>query len=344
MKRGWKHLRILFHHGDRNCKKELYNMVYLGLDVGSVSTNLVLLDTDGSVVFNCYLKTAGNPVRAIQTALNTCADRGISNGQVIGCGATGSGRKLAGVITGCDLVKNEISAHACAAVHLMPDIRTVIEIGGQDSKIILLENSIVRDFAMNTVCAAGTGAFLEAQAARLGITIEEFGKLAVQSCTPVSIAGRCTVFAESDIIHKQQTGYALEDILNGLCHALVRNYLTNVAQGKKIVPPVLFQGGVSENQGIRRALSAALECTITVPRYNTVMGALGMCLLLQKLHQHGRLPPTGFRGFHTAHEAIRTTAFDCPDCDNHCEILTAEINGVHAAVWNDRCGKWSGNN
>ena len=129
-----------------------------------------------------------------------------------------------------EVVKNEITAHAAAASAVAPDVKTIIEIGGQDSKIIFLQEGVPCDFAMNTVCAAGTGSFCDRQAARLGIPIAEFGSYALRSDSPVRIAGRCAVFAESDMIHKQQTGHSVEDIIAGLCEALVRNYLNNLAR------------------------------------------------------------------------------------------------------------------
>jgi len=134
------------------------------------------------------------------------------------------------------LVKNEITAHAVAAIQTEKDVKTVLEIGGQDSKIIIIRDGVVTDFAMNTVCAAGTGSFLDRQAERLGIPIEEFGDHALQASVPVRIAGRCAVFAESDMIHKQQLGYNTCDIIAGLCDALVRNYLSNVAKERKSFP------------------------------------------------------------------------------------------------------------
>ncbi|HAA37858.1 MAG TPA: 2-hydroxyglutaryl-CoA dehydratase, partial [Firmicutes bacterium] len=177
---------------------------YLGVDVGSVSTNLVVINEDGKVLVDIYLRTAGQPIKVVQEGMRQVAeavkDKKI---EICGVGATGSARTLTGVIVGADTVKNEITAHAVAASHLVPDVQTVLEIGGQDSKIILLRDGVVVDFAMNTVCAAGTGSFLDHQAARLNIPIEEFGALALQSTNPVRIAGRCSVFAESDMIHKQ---------------------------------------------------------------------------------------------------------------------------------------------
>lgn len=314
--------------------------LFLGIDVGSISTNLVLMDDSKQVVKDLYLRTSGNPIRAVKEGLkqlsSICQDQ-----DIVGCGTTGSARKLTGVITGADLVKNEITAHAKASVHFIPDVQTVLEIGGQDSKIIIIRGGHAVDFAMNSVCAAGTGAFLDAQADRLKIPIEQFGELALKSKNDVNIAGRCTVFAESDMIHKQQTGYSVEDIVNGLCNSMVRNYLNNVGRGKDIQPPIVFQGGVSCNVGMRKAFKKALGHQIIVPKYNKEMGALGMSLLLKQMKDKGELKQTSFRGLKTADLDIKTTSFECKGCPNHCEIVEARIEGKVVSRWGDRCGKWS---
>ena len=190
---------------------------YLGVDVGSVSTNLVLIDENGSLVEAIYIRTQGNPIKAVQDGMKQFSLKSKGELKIKGVGTTGSGRQLAGVIVGADVVKNEITAHAVAALRENPRVRTVLEVGGQDSKIIILIDGVVNEFAMNTVCAAGTGSFLDQQASRLDIPIQEFGNYALKSKNPVRIAGRCAVFAESDMVHKQQLGYKSQDIIRGLC-------------------------------------------------------------------------------------------------------------------------------
>ncbi|WP_425057744.1 (R)-phenyllactate dehydratase activator [Sporomusa carbonis] len=310
---------------------------YLGIDVGSVSTNIVVVDTGGQVLDTLYIRTQGQPIAAVQTGLRTIKER---NGEldIKGVGTTGSGRHLAGVMVGADTVKNEITAHAVAAMHIVPDVKTVVEIGGQDSKIIIIRDGVVTDFAMNTVCAAGTGSFLDQQAARLNIPIEEFGGKALESTMPVRVAGRCAVFAESDMIHKQQTGHQISDILNGLCQALARNYVNNVGKGKEIKGPVLFQGGVAANQGMKRAFEEVLGCQVIVPPYYNVMGAIGAALLARDAVQ-GK--PTAFRGFEVIDYNYLPRSFECSGCPNMCEVVEISMNGQVAARWGDRCGKWT---
>jgi len=313
---------------------------YLGIDIGSLTCKLVLVNEKNEIIFSSYFRTEGNPIGAIQKGLRELKKQ-IENHnlsiEIAGVGTTGSGRYLAGVITGADLIKNEITAHAKGVRSFVPDAKTVIEIGGQDSKIIILENGVAVDFAMQTVCAAGTGSFLDAQSFRLGIPIEEFGEIALKSTNPTTIASRCTIFAESDMIHKQQIGHPTEDIIAGLCQGLVRNFLNNVARGKNIQPPIVFLGGVSENVGLRKAFEEALGQKIIVPPYNTVMGALGAALLVKE-----NLPPkTKFLGFEISDKNIRCTSFQCQGCPNHCEVIEARIEEKIMARWGDRCGKWS---
>lgn len=311
---------------------------YLGVDVGSVSTNLVVMDEGGEILESLYIRTMGQPVKAVQEGLRELGSRIGQQIKIIGAGTTGSARNLTSVLVGADVVKNEITAHAVAVSQLVPGAQTILEIGGQDSKIIIMRDGIVTDFAMNTVCAAGTGSFLDQQAYRLNIPIEGFGELALQAATPVRIAGRCAVFAESDMVHKQQLGHALEDIIAGLCDALVRNYLNNVGKGKEIMAPVVFQGGVAANAGIKAAFEKILGEKIIVPKYFNVMGAVGCCYLAREATLNS---PTKFKGWRAADLRFRPTSFECKGCPNLCEVIQVYENDVVVARWGDRCGKWS---
>lgn len=237
-------------------------------------------------------------------------------------------------------MKNEITAHAMAALEIDKDVKTIIEIGGQDSKIIILNNGIVRDFAMNTVCAAGTGSFLDRQAERLDIPIEEFGDYALKADTSVRIAGRCAVFAESDMIHKQQLGYGKAEIIRGLCDALVRNFLNNVGKGKTILPKVLFQGGVAANKGMKAAFENELGFEVFVPENYSMMGAIGAAIIAgDQVKKTGR---TKFRGFKLADNNIFSRSFDCDGCPNRCEVVKIYENDAIIGYFGDRCTRWTG--
>ncbi len=316
-------------------------MYYMGVDVGSVSTDIVLVDKNMNLIESLYLRTKGRPINAIQEGFKLLKNK-YSNNEIEAVGTTGSGRHICSFLIGADVMKNEITAHAVAALHANTDVKTIIEIGGQDSKIIILNNGIVTDFAMNTVCAAGTGSFLDRQAERLDIPIEDFGSYSLKSKTPVRIAGRCAVFAESDMIHKQQLGYSESDIIRGLCEALVRNYLNNVGKGKEIKPEIFFQGGVAANIGIKSAFEDALGLKVVIPSNFKVMGAIGAALLAKEsLEKTGC--KTKFKGFDLADMIFRSKSFECEGCANRCEVVKIQSENTIQGYFGDRCGKWSNN-
>ena len=330
--------------------------VYLGIDVGSVTTKLAVVDENGKYVDSYMLRTAGQPVKAVQNGLKELLAKSTNDYEVCQVGTTGSGRNLAGALVGADVIKNEITAHAVAASIIVPGVQTILEIGGQDSKIIILRDGIVTDFAMNTVCAAGTGSFLDQQAGRLNVKIEDFGTIALQSASPARIAGRCGVFAESDLIHKQQLGYPVEDLLYGLCQALVRNYLSNLTLGKELLPTITFQGGVATNKGMVKAFQDALGCEIVVPPNHQTMGAIGAAFLAMEHHQYTN-SATKFKGWQTKDMHFNSVTCTCNGCSNNCEVISivegdieplapgqehkiSDVKGNLIARWGGTCGKW----
>ncbi|MCD5390365.1 acyl-CoA dehydratase activase [candidate division NPL-UPA2 bacterium] len=312
---------------------------YLGIDVGSVTTKMVVINEENEVIADNYLRTGGNPVKVVQDGLKDIEGRLDQAMPMEAVGTTGSGRYLAATLVGADIIKNEITAHAVAASYFIPQVQTVFEIGGQDSKIIIIRDQVVVDFAMNTVCAAGTGSFLDHQAARLNLPIEEFGEYALRAHNPARIAGRCTVFAETDMVHKQQTGHNREDIIAGLCQALVRNYLNNVAKGKELLPPFVFQGGVAANRGIKAAFESELEQEVTVPPHYVLMGAIGVAILARE-ETALRGEKTRFKSFEVAEADYRTSSFQCSDCPNSCEVVQLSLNDEPLSRWGSRCRKW----
>ena len=314
--------------------------IYLGIDVGSVSTNVIAMDENDNILHTTYIRTHGNPLKSVQEGLTTISNKLSNTDEIIGVGVTGSARYLIAAMVGSDIIKNEITAHAIAATHFYPDVNTIIEIGGQDSKIILLDKGIVTDFAMNNVCAAGTGSFLDQQATRLGIPIEHFGTRALESTNEVRIAGRCTVFAESDMVHKQQLGYTINDIINGLCEALVRNYFSTVAKGKNIKEPIIFQGGVAANIGIIRAFKNYLKKDVMIPQHYGVMGAIGSAILAKDAVEKTGLK-SKFKGFEIKDFTFKTTSFTCKDCANNCEVVEFWQEGKRIAMFGDKCGKYN---
>lgn len=305
---------------------------YLGIDIGSISTKGVVIDKDNNIVASTYLWTRGNPLKAVKEVLVDIKKQLPKNYKVVGVGTTGSARKLVGTILGANIIKNEITAHAIGTLSKYPDIRTIIEIGGQDSKIILLKDQVVIDYAMNTLCAAGTGAFLSSQAERLDIPVEEFGSIALTSNNPTPIAARCTVFAESDLVHKAQMGHKKEDIVAGLCKSVALNYLNNVGKGKKIASPIIFQGGVSKNIGVVKAFEKILNEKIITDENGHLLGALGVAILSKKE------PEINF-SFDIVEEDFETSSINCSGCPNNCEIICIKKDDKLLDSWGNRCEK-----
>ena len=307
---------------------------YLGIDIGSISTKGVIIDESDKIIASLYIWTEGNPINSVKRLINELKKE-IPEGYIVrGIGTTGSARKLIGLLVDANVVKNEITAHAVGTLSVNPNVRTILEIGGQDSKIILINNGIIVDYAMNTLCAAGTGSFLSSQAKRLDIPIEEFGKLALKSKNPAKIAARCTVFAESDLIHKAQVGYSKEDIVAGLCKIIVLNYLNNVGKSKKILEPVVFQGGVSKNEGVLKYFRDVLGMNVTVDPNSHLMGALGIAILSRK-HSDGREYNLDIKDIE-----FKTVGNECNGCSNNCEILRIFKDKKLVDTWGSMCGKF----
>ena len=305
---------------------------FLGVDVGSISTKGVIIDEENRILASEYIWTEGDPIGAVKrltASLEKQFDK--DNYQIVGTGTTGSARQLVGAMLGATIVKNEITAHVVGTTTFHPDVRTILEIGGQDSKIILVENGVAVDYAMNTLCAAGTGAFLSSQAKRLGIEVEDIGSYALRSQHPTPIAARCTVFAESDLVHKIQMGHSKEDIIAGVCNAVVANYLNNVGKGKRIAAPVVFQGGVSKNEGVVAAFERALGCEVIVDPNGHLMGAIGIAILARNAEARRTFD------FGIENTDFRTREASCGRCSNNCEIICVYKNNKLIDSWGNRC-------
>ncbi len=305
---------------------------YLGIDIGSISTKGVIIDNNNNkVITSSYIWTEGSPIVAVKKLINKIKTKLPKDALIKGIGTTGSARKLIGLMLGANVIKNEITAHAVGTLSYYPNVRTILEIGGQDSKIIIINNGVVVDYSMNTLCAAGTGAFLTSQAKRIGVPIDEFGSIALKSKNPVKIAARCTVFAESDLIHKAQVGYSQEDIIAGLCRSIVINYLNNVGKGKPIKGPIVFQGGVSKNIGVLKFFEEILEESIIVDENSHLMGAIGIAILAK----NNKTSKTYKLDINNVD--FQTKGSECSLCSNNCEILKIYKNDELIDVWGNRC-------
>jgi len=309
---------------------------YLGIDIGSISTNLVVIDKKGNVLARRYLWTKGRPIDMVIKGLAELNTEIGDRVEIIGVGTTGSGRYLIGELIGADVIKNEISAQARAAIEMVPDVDTIFEIGGQDSKYISIENKTIVDFEMNKVCAAGTGSFLEEQTQILGVKLEEFGDRALEAKSPINLGERCTVFIGSEVIHYQNNLAERENLLAGLGYSTVFNYLNRVVGNKKIGEHIVFQGGVAANKAVISAFEEVLNKKITVPPNHDVTGAIGIALIVRD----SGIQKTKFKGFDLIKRSYKTDSFICRHCSNECEINRIKIEGERPLFYGGRCERY----
>ena len=311
---------------------------YLGVDVGSVSTNVVVIDRHLRVLSKRYLPTAGRPIEAVKQGL---AEVGAEVGHKVrirGAATTGSGRYLTGDMIGADVVRNEITAQATAAAAIDPEVDTIFEIGGQDSKFISLSGGVVVDFEMNKACAAGTGSFLEEQAERLGISIRnEFEDRAFSSGSPCRLGERCTVFMESDLVHYLNKGADTAGLTAGLAYSIARNYLNKVVAGKRVGRRIFFQGGVASNRAVVSAFERITKRPVLVPPHHEVTGAIGAAILALR-QQNGR--PSAFKGFDLSKRSYTVSTFTCSECANRCDIRKVSFEGEQPLFYGSRCEKY----
>lgn len=309
---------------------------YLGVDVGSVSTSLVLLSPDGKGYEGIYLPTRGRPIEAIDQGLDMIRGSLDDRLNVLGAAVTGSGRHLAGHLLGADLVRNEIACQLRGAVEIAPNIDTIFEIGGQDSKYIHVRNGRIEDFVMNKICAAGTGAFLEEQAEHLGVAIvDEFSRLAAASAAPSDLGRQCTVFMHGKVVAEQRRGVSTPDLCAGLACSVAHNCLDRVVSGRPVGRAIMFQGGVANNPSVVAAFQQILGRPVHVHPYAKVSGAIGAALLVRE----ARPAATSFRGLDACRGQV-VKSFECEACANRCEVNQILIKR-HKVYFGDACERYS---
>ncbi len=311
---------------------------YLGIDVGSLSTNVVVIDKNKRLLSRVYLRTAGRPIEAVKKGIKRVYEEIGKHVVIKGVCTTGSGRYLTGKLVGADIVKNEITAQARGTLSVDPKVDTIFEIGGQDSKFISLKDGIVVDFAMNKVCAAGTGSFLEEQAEKLDVNIvNEFGDKALKSRCPTALGERCTVFMESDLNAHKQSGADKNDLIAGLCYSIALNYINRVVAGKKIGDNIYFQGAVAFNKGVVAAFRKLTGKDVKVTPNNDVTGAIGAAIIALENQKE----KSNFRGFKEIIDLnYEQKTFECKGCPNRCEIKSVKFGDEKPVFYGSRCEKY----
>lgn len=316
--------------------------VFLGIDIGSTSTKMVVMNDQEGILIDLYRKTAGDPIGATKQLFGAlselCAARATAL-KIMGCGATGSGRKLVGKVVGADAIMNEISAHVTGALKQGDTVDTIFEIGGQDSKYMRTRGGHIYDSNMNYACAAGTGSFVEEQAKKLGFALTEVGQVVLGIAPPLT-SDRCTVFMEQDVHKLVRKGYTREECMAAVMYSVVQNYLNKVV-GKRYVSKekIVFQGATARNVGLVAAFENLLGVEVVVSPYCHVMGAYGVAILTRKILKKGS-KATAFKGLSLAERKIEIRYQTCDFCRDHCQLSYATIEGEkEEPSWGYMCGR-----
>jgi len=304
--------------------------MHLGVDCGSVGIKFALIDDDKHVVKVKYLRNHGI-TDTVKEGLEEIADK---NYNIKGVGATGSGRNFVGMLIGADIIKTEILAHTLGTLDYYPDVRTILDIGGEDCKIMSVKKGVLENFIMNSICGAGTGSVIDSVASRMGIKINDVGKIALTSKQKLDFPGKCGVFTQSSVVSRLNSGADKSDILMGVIHALVSNYLI-LGRGIDLKPPFVYQGMTSQNKAIVKALEDQLESEITVPEYSPYMGAIGIALMAKD----AKISESKFNGFYLRDKNYNAKNLIAKGCENHCELTLLYEGTVLRGVIGNRCEK-----
>ena len=308
------------------------NKLYMGIDIGMAFAKGVIIDGNNNILASSYLDTLGNPIRAVKAVIREMREEiDLDKYQVVSVGVTGSARKLIGLLLNANTIRNEVTALAVGTIRLYPDVKTIFEIGGYDSKIILVNDGVVTDYGLNTACMAGTGIFISNLAKRLDIDINEISKLALKSKNRIRPTTKCMLFADADINDKLQKGYQISDILAGVCKTIVSDYLNNVAKGKKIQSPIVFNGGVSKNQMIVKCFEEELNEKIIVNRNSHLMAALGIAIMARESKKENVF------NLNIDNYKLETKVINCVKCSNNCEMVMVYRNDKLIDYWGNKC-------
>lgn len=308
------------------------NKLYMGIDAGSISIKGVIIDEYNNIITSAYLYTEGEPIKAVKKVIKIMQnDIDLDKYAVVSVGTTGSARKLIGLMLGASSIQNEINALAIGTIKMYPDVRTILEIGGQDSKIILVNNGKIVDYAISSSCMTGAGMCIEMLAERLGVNVKDISEIASKSEKKIDITSRCAVFLGTDIINKLQLGYKKEDIMAGICHAVAVNYANNIVKGKKIKMPIVFNGGVSKNEMVVKYLEEIFDEKIIVDKNSHLMGALGVAIMARESKKESVFD------FNINECIVETKITNCNGCANNCEIVNIYKNNKVVDKWGNRC-------
>ena len=334
----------------RNDLKTYKGDAFIGIDAGSTTTKLVLIDRDGALLYSLYGNNKGNPLKSVIEMLKKLYKELPEDVIIRYSGVTGYGEKLIQTALNVDLNEIETIAHYTAAKKFMPKVTSIIDIGGQDMKYIKLKNNSIDNIMLNEACSSGCGSFLETFAKSLDLTIEEFVKEAINSKAPVDLGSRCTVFMNSKIKQAQKEGHSVGDISSGLSYSIIKNAIQKVMKVrdvKTLGKNIVVQGGTFYNDAVLRAFELVVGRNVVRPDISGLMGAYGAALLAQE--QYNSNLDMGYRSTILNTENldklnIKISHIRCKGCENKCLLTINTFDDGKKFISGNRCEKGAGDN
>ncbi len=311
---------------------DMMDKLYMGIDVGTSYTKGVIIDKYDNIMSSYCIETLGDSIMAVKTViLKMKNDIDLSKYKVMSVGVTGFAKKMVGVFLDSQVIRNEVMAVSASVLRMYPDVRCIIDIGGEDSKIIIIDNGRIADMVMNTACGAGIGNFLLNLSKKMGVSLSDFSNLGSSNS---HITSRCMIYAWSDLLDKISTGYSKEDILGSACKMVSKNYINGVCKGKNIREPIVFAGGVSNNLTVVRCLEKELGKKIIVNKNSQLFGCIGVAILARESKIEKEF------NFDINNGSIETEMISCNNCDKECSIVTIYKNNDLIDAWGNKCDKF----
>ena len=339
------------HDKDKVNKKDLATYegdCYLGIDAGSTTTKVVLIDKDGALLYSLYGSNEGNPLQSVMKMLKKLYSELPEKAVIRYSGVTGYGEKLIQTALNVDLNEIETIAHYTAAKTFEPDVTSIVDIGGQDMKYIRMKNGSIDNIMLNEACSSGCGSFIETFAKSLNLEISEFVNEAINAKRPVDLGSRCTVFMNSKIKQAQKEGYSVGDISSGLSYSVIKNAIQKVMKVRDVETlgdHIVVQGGTFYNDAVLRAFELIVGKNVVRPDIAGLMGAYGMALLSKEQYESNldmEYKSTLLNSEQIDNLEIKVTYTRCNNCENHCKLTINKFSNGQIHVSGNRCEKGAG--
>ena len=341
------------HDKDKVTKKELENFegdCFIGIDAGSTTTKLVVTDNEDNLLYSSYGSNEGNPLQSVIKMLKTLYEKKPSKAKIRFSGVTGYGESLIKTALNVDLGEIETIAHYTAAKSFLPEVTSIVDIGGHDMKYIKIKDGTINNIMLNEACSSGCGSFIETFAKSLNISIQDFVKSALDSRNPVDLGSRCTVFMNSKIKQAQKEGASVGDISAGLSYSIIKNAIQKVMKIRDIETlgdKIVVQGGTFYNNAILRAFELIVGKEVIRPDIAGLMGAYGVAILARQQYESNmdmEYKSTISNQQQINELKIETNHVRCGRCENNCLLTISKFSNGQRHISGNRCEKGAGNN